>query len=71
MKILSLITLGNGVKLTFEVKQNNFNLYSGQRAESLQQLTRQVASLPNEFGGNSHTFKHHKSSGARITYRKY
>ena len=22
-------------------------------------------------GGNSHTFKHHKSSGARITYRKY
>ena len=50
MKILSLITLGNGVKLTFEVKQNNFNLYSGQRAESLQQLTRQVASLPNEFG---------------------
>ena len=44
---------------------------SGQRAESLQQLTRQVASLPNEFSGNSHTFKHHKSSGARITYRKY
>ena len=32
MKILSLITLGNGVKLTFEVKQNNFNLYSGQGA---------------------------------------
>ena len=32
MKILSLITLGNGVKLTFEVKQNNFNHNSGQRA---------------------------------------
>lgn len=53
MKILSLITLGNGVKLTFEIKQNNFNLYSGQWAfaqPSLQQLNQKSTSCSDDFG---------------------
>ena len=41
---------------------------SGQRAESLQQLTRQVASLPNEFGRDAENVVEASKEIAHIVY---